>query len=206
MKTFRQYLEMFFLLLFLLLFVGCELEDSDSDIPKPGYLKKMPEETSIGANTFGCYVNGELVAVRGRYQQQGGKPNYLGWYMQLVNGFYEMSDDYSKTMVLDIDVNKPNEGALHFLFKNPQKGFVECKVYYATSIEITPSGISEVGMAAVFSGSTDSAFVNIMNMDIDSQIICGRFDSISVVVENGVDSFNVFLTDGYFDVKYGQDF
>ena len=50
---------------------SCDIHWYDPDKPKPGCLNQMPEETSIGANIFGCYINEELAALQGFFQQEG---------------------------------------------------------------------------------------------------------------------------------------
>ncbi len=44
------------------------------------YLDKMPDKTQVGANTFGCYINGTLAAARGVYPKIGG-------WLSIVDGF-----------------------------------------------------------------------------------------------------------------------
>lgn len=89
MKIVIQCLRILFVSVFLLSFFSCDFHLYDPDKPKPGYLDEMPEETSIGANTFGCYVNGELAATQGWYQEEGVELYDWSSSARYVNGFWE---------------------------------------------------------------------------------------------------------------------
>lgn len=62
-------------------------------------LDKMPVKTEIGANTFGCYINGKLMAIQGRRRiiSEGAT---LDWYQlySWVNGFWNTHEHSTYVM------------------------------------------------------------------------------------------------------------
>lgn len=163
------------------------------DGPSPGYLDYMPEHTQVGANTFGCYINDTLFAVRGYYQRPGHKPNFYGWWMDKVNGFWGVAEDKSKEKLMHLDIDLSENRYMYFAFKELNKGKNRIKIYYRFS------------NSAIYSGETESAFIDILKLDIDKQILCGSFDSIPIRLSDGLDTLNIIITKGYFDIKYGID-
>lgn len=191
MKTIRKILGVSLLSL---LFLGCE-SIYDSDNPQPGYLNKMPEKTSIGANTFGCYVNGELLASQGWYQQEGIEPYLWGSYSRYVNGFcYE--NNGTKTMYLRMGTKY----AL-FSFKLDDKiclGENECSLL-VTLKDRVPS------FARLLVTT-----INVTRFDSIEHVISGKFDGITLHEEPSDINSNVIvsisISQGQFDIKYGQKF
>ena len=60
----KQSTKLIGIILLILNIYSCDIHWYDPDKPKPGYLNQMPKETSIGANTFGYYINGKLIAAQ----------------------------------------------------------------------------------------------------------------------------------------------
>ena len=78
-------------ILVLFSFFGCSTDNSNSDIQL-----SLPPETQIGANTFGCYVNGKLLVPR------NGSGTFAGSdYGALLYGGYPVSTDYYELDVRD---------------------------------------------------------------------------------------------------------
>ena len=174
---------------------GCQYEILDPGWR--GYFGDMPEETSVGANTFGCYISGELVASGEVPQKEGLKETW--WWPRFVNGFWDRySDSYQipdTWMFKDTTYTKMR---LDFQGKNH-------------TLQLTISDIPVVGTHDCrfwlrFSSSESSGIVfqspvEITTFDTVNQIISGRFNED---VDWG-DSI-IHITEGQFDIKYGKNF
>ncbi len=192
MRTITKVLAISFSLSLLLSAVSsCDLFPEDpTKPPKPGYLDYMPEETSIGANTFGCYVNGELAAARGPFQKDGTE-----LYKPYVSGFWDKYE-YKNDTCMILDIVTKNYVFWIKIRKHPHLGENDME-FYADKRE---SDIS-------FGGS--DAVLNIIRFDTVEHIISGRFDNIKVPSTPIYDSNitdTLYITNGQFDIKYGQDF
>ena len=187
MKHSRHLVEiMLFVLLCLFTITSCEFFPEDPNKPpKAAYLDYMPEETNIGANTFGCYVNGKLEAVRGLFQKEGIAP-HLGSY---VNGFWEK---YKNDTTLKLHIISKQATFYIHLHKCPHLGDNNCSFYL--SLQSVSQG----------SGSIDTTSIDILKFDTISHIISGRFNDITIPMQ--FPESIVHLTDGQFDIKYGQNF
>lgn len=162
----------------------------DPDYPKEGYLNYMPEETQIGANTFGCYINGKLVAVQGKYKQEGTAPSIL-WFGSIVKGFYSKEISGDTTMLINIQIS-PYE---HILLQ-------------VTNLRLDTNSVFECHYCSdKIEGKVPpyvAANVHITKFNKDEQVISARFDTIVIPA---LDNYPYMeLTNGQFDIKYGKNF
>ena len=173
------------LLPFVGLLAGCmpsAIFDNDfgNDHNAPCELDYLPYETSIGANKFGCYMDGELLAVQGHFQEpcRGLIDNMEGeWdsYGQraLLNFYLDYVD-----MVIDIA-------------SRPVAGMNLCRL----EMKCPEAGLR---------GAADGVSVGIICFDEANGIISGRFGPVDVPLcdDAGDVVKTVRLTDGRFDMKF----
>ena len=89
----KQSTKLIGIILLILNIYSCDIHWYDPDKPKPGYLNQMPKETSIGANTFGYYINGKLIAAQGYYQEEESF---------FVNGDWHKFSEYTRMSLLAV--------------------------------------------------------------------------------------------------------
>ena len=191
------------LLFAMLVLCGCDIQfpnlGDNYDPPQGDDLKRMPEKTCIGANTFGCYRDQRLLAIKGRYQAEGIE-DYGGANIplhSLVNGFYvtKKSSDNSNVMMIKIFIGNCT---IELNFTDLSIGKNKCRLSY-----------SDVNWDSGVWGK-DSVEVDITHWDQERQIICGEFKKWRCKLnapplshsENARDTILTF-TYGQFDVKYG---
>lgn len=200
-----------------LLLGGCEKiltnpfpDEDEQEKTYSGFLQEMPKVTNMGANTFGCYINGELMASQGYFQKEGIDPSGY-WPTGHVNGFFAerisfVTKKAHKEMELDF---KLECGEMVIQIDTvPQNGLNDCIL-----------GMTLKGGTSNYSGSTKT-IINIF-FDKKNRIISGKFDDVRMEAsreasgwESGTsqscdiqsDIILLYLTDGRFDVKYGQNF
>lgn len=150
----------------------------------PHYPDHMPEKTKEGNNTFGCYIDGKLLAVQGTEGVEGSG---------LVKGDgmeydYGPSSTWPPTHYLDISIELQNEdmGSLCFTFDttNLKEGVNHCDVTCGYKYSVN-----------------DSVDVNVTFLDEEKHIICGEFDKAVLYNSDNIKDF-ITLTKGQFDVKY----
>ena len=147
------------------------------------YLQEMPYETHIGANKFGCYVDGELAASQGDFQ----KGAYQGQYVMGVMG--RVSVSWSKAALgLSFDTEYAT-----FIFEDESAPFVGTNAF---RVKVTMKQEDASGMV-------EDAPVEITYFNETSRIVSGRFGSVDVPLYDADGNFlrTVCLTDGLFDVK-----
>lgn len=191
----KQSIKLIGIILLILNIYSCDIHWYDPDKPKPGCLNQMPEETSIGANTFGCYINEELAALQGFFQQEGIATNFWGAYTRYVNGFW---GEYSKSLDgnnIYTCMNLQANGELYYMY---------IKIYDTIYLgDNDCSIILELRDPKTLYGYIDNT-INIINFDTIEHIISGRFDDITVPIQF-TDSI-VYISKGQFDIKYGTNF
>ena len=186
MKQLIRFTGFFFLILSMYCCDPIDLHDPNK--PRPGYLDQMPEETSIGANTFGCYINGELAAAQGVYQEKGAE-----YFPELpyVNGFWSRYPSVwndSTCTYTGLDFDSKYFSIYIELRHDPFLGVNNCNFSIrCDTLDQKPR-------------RTKESSVNITALDTEKQIISGRFDDIYF------ESFKIHITHGQFDVNYGTNF
>lgn len=154
----------------------------------------LPPITTIGANTFGCKVNGEvwvaevpvnwhgLVPLWAEYREQGLKigatrkpESAQGWIYQSIN-LYSFGPINSDTLFLD-DPYEP-----------PYNGMTKPTGRYA---DIRQN-------CELWTDSINTGFIHFIRFDSINEIISGTFEFTAV--EEGCDT--VRITEGRFDIAY----
>lgn len=164
----------------------------ETDIPRAGYLTKMPEETNVGANSFGCYINKKIVASQGWYQTVGIDSDDRYWieYSRYVNGWYRYPTfaDGMKTYLMSIQAYCESHYIQIFLKNSINMGQNSCTIL----LELPDSKKLYI----------DNVVIDVVRFDTTEHIISGRFDSIETYLDNST----IHITKGRFDVKYGTNF
>lgn len=150
--------------------------------PKEESPNELPPETQTGANTFGCYVNGELfVKANGTFTTQ-----------KMLSAIYEHSEEFPRLQVSCVAMN----GIMMLFVDNPQKG----------DNMLT---LSHVLFNNYTFASKDSAHVFLTRFDTINGVVSGTFEFSARDACTPFGSENLFcgdstvlVTDGRFDVKF----
>ena len=187
MKQLIRFTGFFFLILSMYCCDPIDLHDPNK--PRPGYLDQMPEETSIGANTFGCYINGELAAAQGVYQEKGAR--YLP-ELPYVNGFWDRYSGWINRDSIYTDMRLSFSSQYYYMFiripGDLSLGANDCSFFISCDTS------ELVG--------TFESLIDITVLDTKKQIISGRFDDMKV----NFGDWTIRITKGQFDVNYGTNF
>ena len=142
------------------------------------YLQYLPYETRIGANKFGCYVDGELAASQGVFQKSFDQGEY-------VMGVFART---RKALTFTFDTEHAT-----FFFENTSAPFVGVNAF---RIRVAMKQEDASGMV-------ENVPVEITYFNEASRIVSGRFGSIDVPLCDKAGNWvkTVCLTDGLFDVK-----
>ena len=147
----------------------------------------LPEFTTSGKNTFGCYINGEAyIPVVRRFICCEGQPSaiitdYIGYPVYEFNVSTIRAVDEEDTV---------NDAAVRINIMNPEKE-AEYKVNYA---------IVKYNKNYYYVDPVKKGSVRILKLDTVNHIISGKFTFKAYNSEDMTDS--VSLTDGRFDLKY----
>ena len=128
--------------LLLLLFSGCD-EDETVDITV------MPDATTVGANTFGCLIDG-WVYVGGRYSISG----FMIYHTPSISFHY-----YPEVKTMGVSVLVKRDKTLSFTIHNPEEG--KQTVFTGARWE---------------AGELGDGVVTITRFDAEKQIVSGRFE------------------------------
>ena len=147
---------------------------------------QLPPETTTGAMTFGCKVNGKVFVPKGSIDGPAITAQYIflgngfggGWWLNLsaVNR-YESKGVYFRTDTL-------------LLLENNVYSFKREKGY--------PSAEYAMGLIDYFMENNDTGNIIITRHDLNQRILSGRF-SFTATSNDGQ---KVNITDGRFDVRY----
>ena len=182
MKTFFLPLLISFLLL------SCGRKDDENTNP----VSQLPPATTIGANTIGCLVNGEVFLPR---QNNPLGPSSSNCYYQFVDGGWEFNlgisnDKFSPLRSIDIDTNK----------KELEQGNI-----YTISSETSSNSLFAFYLlgGGLYGGyrTTDSytGQLKITKLDKVNHIISGTFYFDAIRLNTGE---IIKITEGRFDMQY----
>lgn len=169
----------------LILNSNCKKDDTSNE------LVKLPEATSVGANTFGCLVNGKAYLPQGSYLSP---PELQVFYQQLINGdnlsikAYNKSDAYNNIQLINLSVDSLNLKSgvsLNLKLKSKESAFAEFD-FIAGSFKAYSTTIGSVGN------------LTITNLNESAKIISGTFFFNAVTSTNDT----VKVTNGRFDLQY----
>lgn len=142
------------------------------------YLKYLPYETHIGANKFGCYVDGKVAASQGVFQKSFNQGEYVMGVL----------DRARMALTLTFDTKHAT-----FFFENTLAPFVGVNAF---RIRVTMKQEDASGMV-------EDAPVEITCFDEALGIASGRFGPVDVPLYDADGHLlrTVCLTDGLFDVQ-----
>jgi len=158
---------------------------------KDPYSEGLPPETQIGANTFGCYVNGELfIPSRRSVPSNNEKPLSAGYNIE--------------TNQFGIECIAPNSDRIFFYVNNPQ----ENKYLSFSALGYIEGGFVRVCSETdnICSNPNSTSRVFLTRFDTVNNIASGRFEFSGYCSHcfNGVrrDSLKIQITSGRFDVIF----
>ena len=145
----------------------------------------LPPETQIGANTFGCYVNGELfVKKKGEFGFMVSPP---------------LSAYYDSNQVLSINCGGRDEmGEICLRVRNPVEGIKQATLW-ATLTKIVNTEDNKTYIVT-YNMVANTGEIVLTKLDIVNRIVSGRFQFQGRYSGTLGDSI-VFVTNGRFDTK-----
>jgi hypothetical protein len=154
---------------------------------------KLPPETQVGANTFGCYLNGELFTPSRRsVPGSNEKPLSAGYNIE--------------TNQFGIKCIAPNSDRIFFFVDNPRE-----YIYLSFSVlEYVKSDFVHVCSETdnICSNPNSNGRVFLTRFDTVNNIASGRFefsgDCFHCFGDVRRDSLNIQITSGRFDVKFNN--
>ncbi len=193
------------ILLLLTTFVISCCNKGDDEQPKTE-LEKLPPATQTGANTAGCYINGELLIPKNGEQQFGGSPAYGLQRYSGVNFGSTNGDDYYAVQIVnkkdiggdfiylqlptlingigDYIINQSNN---EFYMDGPNNPHVIVKTY------------DGVNLGKVYLSASNSGIIKITKFDFPNRIVSGIFNLTVYNKDNPNETIEI--TDGRFDIN-----
>lgn len=176
---------------------GCSKDNNNNNL-------KLPPETSVGANTFGCYINGKLVVPR------DGTGTYLGPDRAVYFfGGYPNTTDYYEICIYDYKSERTSKILMH-LQSVHQIGTGIYQIDESNGSSNIDGLNHNYFHCRVFNENTNSyqyyrSYVNsgtckITRYDFDNRIISGTFSCRLRNSANLQDEIEV--TNGRFDFKW----
>lgn len=163
---------------------GCKKEDDEPENP----LDALPPATQIGAQTFGCLVDGEVFL-----------PKILG-----RNGLQSFYQNINDTFTLSISTESMEKKTINYSISIGGSNILqlEKKTYLLSSDNsgnlLAFFSTGKLNEATLFTTDTDPGKLIITNFDPENFILSGTFE-FTVLDETGTE---VKVTNGRFDVKY----
>ena len=177
------------LILFSFLLVSCS---KDNPFETPTTQDQLPPATTVGANTVGCLVNGEVLLPK------GGRPfgpPILTCYYQYLNGSYEFGLGYTNNQQ-----NNIIRGV--YLFTNKLQ-FVQGQTYTLSLDQQNNSAYAQYSPDTFLEGfatnSQNVGQIKITKLDETNAIISGTFWFNAVKTTTGE---IIHITEGRFDLEY----
>lgn len=166
------------------IFASCKKDKTQAD--------QLPPATQIGANTFGCYINGKLYVPKGFEQN---KPNFDMIVDPSFNDgnldvrtFNKSSD---KTISLNFSSDSIKTEGIFNILSNSRLGFYYYQISSGNSVCETLSRYT----------INSSGYVKITKYDLTNHIISGEFEFDFSNPDCGIgDPINI--TQGRFDKKF----
>ena len=176
-----------FCFVLLLAFTGvcCSCKnDDDSDLPP---IEQLPSQTTVGANTAGCLVNGEVLIPSGRANETKLRCQYAkrqGVYTFGLS-FHDKEQEFIKSILLRTENIKLEQGQSYKFLERSHTCWGEYSI--------------EAGLIDSFeTDSNHSGILSITHIDEEQRIISGTF-SFTAINDQGE---TIEVTDGRFDMHY----
>jgi hypothetical protein len=168
---------------------------------------KLPEATTTGANTAGCYINEELLIPKNGSQAIGGSPAY-GLKTGAGNNFHPpvIGDDYFYVRIANLS-NKGGDD-IYIQINNMVLGIGNYNIsqsngdYYddgPNNPQIIAHIYDGVNMGQTFYSETNSGIITITRLDYPNGIYSGTFNATLYNKDNPTEKIQV--KDGRFDIK-----
>ena len=167
---------------------------------------QLPAETTTGANTAGCYINGKVLVPKNGEQAIGGSPNY-GLIKSQGNNFWPNKNDYWQLEI----ANKKDSISLRIILwiKNMQSGNGDYNVEQSNG-ELYANGpnnnqiiaaIKENGVNKTYWSGANSGIIKVTRSDlaIGVSIYSGIFSGTLYNIDNP--SETIHITEGRFDIN-----
>jgi hypothetical protein len=191
------------LLLTTLLTLSCC--SKDDTIPQD----KLPEATTTGANTAGCYINGELLVAKNGEQQFGGPPAY-GLTTGAGGGFNEpiIGDGYFFVRIANLkdkggdfiylQVNNMEKGAgIYTIGQSNNEFFMDGP----NNPHVIVHTFDGVNLGKVFLSGPNAGTITYARFDYPNGIYSGTFNLTVYNKDNPNETIKI--TDGRFDIGLG---
>jgi hypothetical protein len=188
--------------IFSLLALGCCKDSINQDTNA-----QLPPETQTGANTAGCYINGELLVPKNGTQDIGGSPSY-GLTIGAGNNFNEpiVGDDYFFVRIVNL---KDVGGDFVYLHINNMENGIGTYNIGQSNNEFFMDGPNNhqvivqtfdgINLGKVFLSGPNAGTITITRFDYPNGIYSGTF-SLTVYNKDNP-SETIQITDGRFDIK-----
>lgn len=168
---------------------------------------KLPTATTIGANTAGCYINGELLIPKNGSQAIGGSPAY-GLTTGAGNNFHPptIGDDYKFIRIANLKDNGGDDIYIHF--NNMTMGTGEYYIgqsngeYYMdgpNNPQIIVHTFDGNNLGKTYYSAANAGIITITHFDYPNGIYSGIFSASLYNKDNP--SEKIQITDGRFDIK-----
>ncbi|MFY0483182.1 hypothetical protein ACI6PS_11295 [Flavobacterium sp. PLA-1-15] len=146
------------LLLLLAFTFACNKDDDNNSSTNP--IDQLPPPTQIGANTFGCLLDGKVF-------KPGTGPNPLDCVYQLINGEYYFSLQANKR-------DTENNTILIGLSTNAKQ--INQNTTYALAGNIPANAYGTYALAGIFNTTDDANYIGEMTITyLNNQIVSGTF-------------------------------
>ncbi|MBN4071475.1 hypothetical protein JYT72_03075 [Crocinitomix catalasitica] len=144
--------------------------------------KELPPITETGANTFGCYLDGQVFTPKGNLATPGLESTFYssnnGLWIAAIN-----KTDFGSTIVIYVRIGDGLDSP--GVYQN---------IYGTSSPDYIDYGLAE---GNYYIDSMTTHFVEITKLDLEQNLVSGRFE-FSVV--NPVSNDTIRITDGRFDI------
>ena len=162
---------------------------------------QLPPATTIGANTAGCYINGELLVPKNGSQAIGGSPNY-GLTTGAGINFHPpiIGDDYKYFWIKNLkDIGGED---LYIHINNMTQGIGDYIIGQSNNEKYSygpnnPQIIAKI-MSKTYLSSSNSGLIKVTRFDYTNGIYSGIFHCTLYNMENP--SEKIQITDGRFDI------
>jgi hypothetical protein len=171
-----------FLLILAFGFSACQKENGEKEID----ISKLPPETQIGANTFGCYLNGKLFIPDTLWSFEDEK-----WipYLDIFAGYIPLVQNHLGEWGSLVHISA---------YSSPEHDFIGFTVHNPSEGEFNLEGLTLVIRNYHYGGIAHQGNSELNRESLDSRIIITRFDTINNIVSGTFEiagRYHYILTD-----------
>jgi hypothetical protein len=183
-----------------LFFASCSNDDKTSSSCQD----LLPQETTTGANTFGCCIKGNLLIPRDGTGTIGGSDDgFKTWGDPSGNNEYSEIDvrDFksSRTGSIFIHIQGLHQNGIGEYIVNESNGYTSIDGFFHTYIHCRI--FDEASNSYQYYRSTDnSGIISIINYSQSSRLVSGKFNCVLKNSSNPIDIIEI--KDGRFDINW----